>query len=298
MSFNARFTQIILGLILLLSGLAFGSSQFAVILMLAGLFLLVRQVTSTRFEQPAPRRQTPVRRREPLFRETNIPSASRRPSLSQRLGDSVARSMESLAQTSAPAREEGPRRHALQAARAAGQDPSSMRVVPVDIGVMTFRGENDPEVARMQPIPDDVDYLQPFVQLNLPTRAIGKIRFEIVDSEGETRFLREENYELQHGLNLLTPAARLPIHDAFPLSEAWELRVSADGTLLAVHRFTWEASEKTLLRQHIQEDGELSHELRAMMAENRLARVSLDDLLADQPATETEPAEKSRRRRG
>lgn len=297
MSFNARFTQIMLGLVLLLAGLAVGTSQIAAIMMMVGLFLIVRQVTSTRLDPPRNRQRPPARRREePLFRETNIPSATRRASVSQRLSDSVARRIDARVPPPVQPPDDVPRRHALEAAQAAGQNPRSMRVVPVDIGVMTFRGDQDPEVARSQPIPDDVDYLQPFVQLNLPTRAVGNIRFEIVDSEGETRFLREENYQLQRGLNLLTPAARLPIHDAFVLSDDWQLRISADGMLLAVHHFTWEESANKLLRKHIQEDGELSHELRAMMAENRLGRVSLDDLLADQAAPETD--EQRRQQKG
>jgi hypothetical protein len=155
-------------------------------------------------------------------------------------------------------------------------------VLPVDIGVMAFSSSDDPVIYRTASVPDDIDYVQPYVQLRLPTRAVGRIRFELIDSDGQVLFIHEDRYELKAGMNLITPSARLPIHDAHAMTGDWRLHVSADGVPIADHHFAWEESASRLIRRHLSEDGEISNEIRAMMAENRLEQMSLDDLLSDQ----------------
>ncbi len=172
--------------------------------------------------------------------------------------------------------------HALKAVQNAGLDPNEVRVLPVDVGVMAFKSDNDPLVFRTRSVPDDVDYVQPFVQLRLPTKATGRIKFEIVDSDGQVIFIHEDFYQLERGRNLITPAARLPIHDAQAMHQAWKLRISADGMALATHTFDWQESNLNRMRRHLSEDGEISNELRAALNENRLQRMSLDELLSDQ----------------
>jgi hypothetical protein len=51
-----------------------------------------------------------------------------------------------------------------------------------------------------------------------------------------------------------------------------------------------------VIRRHVREDGELSNEVRAMMAENRLQRMSLDELLSDQDIPEDEERRQESRR--
>jgi hypothetical protein len=172
--------------------------------------------------------------------------------------------------------------HALRAVERAGLDPDSVRVLPVDIGLMAFKDNSDPVVYRSQAIDDDIDYIQPFVQLRLPTKAVGRIKFEIIDGDGQRLFVHEENHQLERGRNLVTPAARLPIHDGHAMQRDWQLRISADGMVLATHTFAWQESDQERIRRHLTEDGEMSNELRAAQAENRLQKMSLDDLLADQ----------------
>ena len=172
--------------------------------------------------------------------------------------------------------------HALKAVQNAGLDPNEVRVLPVDVGVMAFKSDNDPLVFRTRSVPDDVDYVQPFVQLRLPTKATGRIKFDIVDSDGQVIFIHEDFYQLERGRNLITPAARLPIHDAQAMHQAWKLRISADGMALATHTFDWQESNLNRMRRHLSEDGEISNELRAALNENRLQRMSLDELLSDQ----------------
>jgi hypothetical protein len=172
--------------------------------------------------------------------------------------------------------------HALRAAERAGYNPDEMQVLPVDIGVMAFKGDSDPVVYRSRAVPDDVDYVQPFVQLRLPIRATGRIRFEVLDSDDQVLFIHEDHYQLERGRNLITPTARLPIHDAHAMQAGWKLRVSADGTLLANHLFEWLETSVPQVRRYLGEDGEINSELRAALAENRLGRMSLDDLLSSQ----------------
>lgn len=249
---NRRFSEIMLGLFLLFLGasaLVEGGNIFMTFLVLAGIFMLVRQFESgRRGERSATRssRRDQEQAEQPEDRET----AQRRIY-----------------------------RNALEAVEAAGHDPETIKVLTTDIGVMAFKGDLDPVVYRTRDVPDDVDYIQPYVQLRLPSKAVGRIRFEILDGEGETLFVHEEHHQFERGRNLITPAARLPIHDAHPMDTDWELRVSADGMLLAVHHFAWQETTTKVVRRHLSEDGEISNELRAAMAESRLGEMSLDELL-------------------
>lgn len=254
-SLNRRFVEIMIGLILVVFGLsgAFGGQEIALLMGLLGFYLLARQ-----FDHP---RQTPTRER-----------ASERRSAIREIAEE-------------PRTERG-YKHAIDAAREAGLNPAEAVVLPVDIGVMAFSGDDDPVIFRTATVPDDIDYIQPFVQLRLPTRAVGRVRFEIIDSDGQVLFIHEDRHQLKAGMNLITPSARLPIHDAHAMAGDWQLRVSADDVPVAVHRFGWEESASKLIRRHLSEDGEISNEIRAMMAESRLEKMSLDDLLSDQEETE------------
>lgn len=184
-------------------------------------------------------------------------------------------------------------RHALTAIERAGHDPDEVSVLATDIGVIAFKGD-ERFLHRTRPVLDDVDYIQPFVELRLPAKAEGRVRFEIVDCDGQTLLVAEDRHQLERGRNLVTPARRLPIHDAQATHGPWELRVSADGVLLAVHRFVWEESASKIVRRHLSEDGELSSALRVALSNSRLEPISLDALLADQEMDE--PPRQSQRR--
>ncbi|MCU0514833.1 MAG: hypothetical protein MUE40_19940 [Anaerolineae bacterium] len=178
-------------------------------------------------------------------------------------------------------------RHALEAVTRAGLDPDTVQVLAVDIGVMAFKDSEQPAVFRTWSVPDDVDYLQPFVQLRLPGKARGRVRFELLDAGGNAVFVHEDVHNLERGRNFVTPAARLPIHDSREMDGKWQLRVSADGVLLATHRFEFAEATGAEIQRHIGEDGEINTELRAVMAESRLPRMSLDDLLSYQDEEES-----------
>jgi len=250
---NARSSQTITAIFFVVIGLlalAEGGNALMTLLVLGGIFFLVRQFEfGRRFPQYEPRSNevdyTETARRAPQHRIYQ---------------------------------------HALDAVEAAGLDPETVQVLATDIGVMAFSGNEDPEICRTRDVYDDVDYIQPYVQLRLAAKAVGLIRFEIVDSDGQVLFVHEEHHQLERGRNLITPAARLPIHDVQAKDGGWTLRVLADSVPLAEHYFGWQESTTSLVRRHLSEDGEISSELRAAMAENRLQKVSLDDLLADQDA--------------
>lgn len=261
---NRRFTEIMLGLFLLFLGasaLVEGGSVFMTLLVLAGIFMLVRQFENGRHVE----RGSPARRER---RERRDNGRDRGSSSHNRIYH-----------------------HALEAVEAAGLDPETVKVLTTDIGVMSFKDQDEPVVHRTRDVMDDVDYIQPYVQLRLPTTAVGLIRFEIIDPDGQKLFVHEERHQLERGRNLITPAARLPVHDAHNMNGEWELRVSADGVPLAVHHFAWAESASKVVRRHLSEDGEISSELRAAMAENRLQDMSLDELLSFQDEDEEQAAQ-------
>lgn len=262
---DRRLKEIMLGLALLTIGLAaLGSTQwFFLGLGLIGVVLLARQfiVSGGALQYP---------RREEVFEE--MPAQPRADQLYA---------------------------HALEAVRNARLDPADMQVLPIDIGVMAFTGDDKPVIYRTREVLDDVDYLQPFVQLRLPTRAKGQVRFEILDADGQTIFRQQEDHNFERGRNLIMPAARLPMQKATALHGDWRLRVYADGVLIADHPFGWEESTSSVIRRNLTEDGELSGEVREMMAESRQDRMSLDELLSEQETdAEAEAPEMPKQQQG
>lgn len=173
-------------------------------------------------------------------------------------------------------------RHALESVSRAGLDPDNVQVLAVDIGLLTTKDEGEPQIYRTWSLPDDIDYIQPFVQLRVPMEANGNIRFEIVDAVGDLVYVHEDDFKLTRGRNFLTPSTRMPLHDQMELDGKWSVRVIADGVIIADHRFEYAEATGANIRRHIGEDGEINTEMRAVMAENRLPKMSLDDLLAYQ----------------
>ncbi|MDX1995895.1 MAG: hypothetical protein SF029_26170 [bacterium] len=184
-------------------------------------------------------------------------------------------------------------KHALEAVRTTGNNPDDMQVLPVDLGLLVFHGNEEPVIHRLQPVEDDADYIQPYVQLRVPVAARGKVRFELLNEHGRRMYVHEDNYELKRGRNLLIPNTRLPIHDEQITNGRWRLRIMADSLVLADHYFSWKETSTADIQQHVAADGEISNEMRAMLAENRLGQMSLDELLSHQ---EEEDQDAQRRR--
>ncbi|MCY4018025.1 MAG: hypothetical protein OXG39_01330 [Chloroflexi bacterium] len=184
-------------------------------------------------------------------------------------------------------------RHALESVTRAGLDPDEVQVLAVDIGLLTTKEDTEPQIYRTWSLPDDIDYIQPFVQLRVPMEANGDIRFEIIDAVGDPVYIHEDTFKLTRGRNFLTPNTRMPLHDQMELDGKWSLRIIADGVTIADHRFEYSEATGANIRRHIGEDGEINTEMRAVMTENRLPKMSLDDLLAYQGEDEEERRQQS-----
>jgi hypothetical protein len=273
-NFRQRFGETIIGLGLLFFGLSALGSNFGLAL---GMLIIGGLILSRQYRASNPNRGQSTRRSSDYTRE--------------RFFDEVTRDIDEYRKIGSHSdplqRHDGIYDHALTAARAAGIDPKTMRVLPADIGMMVLSGDTEPVIHRSAPIGDDVDYIQPFVQIQVPQKAYGRVKFEILDSDGQVLFIHEDFHNLQAGMNLITPAARLPIHDAHATRGKWTLRVHADSMLIAEHKFGWEESPENVLRRQLGEDGEISNELRAMLSDNRLERLSLDELLGEQESEES-----------
>lgn len=252
---------ILLALVLLmLAGVAFLENSALVVLILLGLLFLVRQFDNSQLQGEA-EYEAERYEDEYLYGEESLEEMEYRQNR-QAQADPVYR-------------------HALEAVERAGHNPDAMQVLAVDIGLMAYRNQDDeePTVFRTWSLPDDLRYVQPFVHLRLPSKANGRIKFEIVDEDGNVVFMREETHRLERGRNFLTPAARMPIHDQIELDGRWGLRVYADDMVVADHRFQFSQASNEAVRQSIGEDGEINTELRAAMAESRMPKMSLDELL-------------------
>lgn len=267
---NRRYAQIMIGLFLLFVGMASvtDGEPIGVLMGLGGFYMLARQFEASRNsrlqEREADREYDQWRRDRERARYDF-----------EQVNDQVDRKPTTNADRVYS--------HALEAVQRAGLDASNTPVLPVDMGVFAHKGDENPNLYRTKGVPLDVDYVQPFVQLRLPQRARGKITFEIIDDQGETMFARTEEHDLQRGRNLVVPTRRLPVHDALDMDEGrWSLRVSADGVLLAEHQIRWLEPADEFVAENIADDGEISNELRAAMAESRLEKMSLDDLLSFQ----------------
>ncbi len=261
---NNRNTLILAFILLALGAVAFLESSAFVVLFLLGLLFLVRQ-----------------------FDQSQL-NTSYRTGYEEEPGYAADSDYEEdWEETSAPPRatqnqREPVYRHALEAVTRAGLDPDSVQVLAVDIGVMAGKGQETPTVYRTWSVPDDVEYMQPFVQLRLPSKARGKVRFEVADASGKAVFVHENFYDLDKGRNFVAPAARIRIQDGYTLGKGWQLRIIADDLLVATHRFEFDESTSANIQRHIGEDGEINAEMKSVMTENRLPKMSLDDLLSYQ----------------
>lgn len=258
---NNRNTILLAFILLMLAGVALLEASALVVLILLGLLFMVRQFDNNQLKSD----QT-----ESYDYSSNYEYGS------DDYGDNSEYDTRS---TTRQAQSDPVYRHALEAVQRAGHNPDDVQVLTVDIGVMAFNASGEPTVFRTWSLPDDVDYIQPFVQLRLPSKAVGRIKFEVIDATGKVVFAREDEHNLERGRNFVSPAARLPIHDETITSGQWGMRISADGVLLAEHHFEFSEAADQAIRRHIGEDGEINTELRAVMAESRLPKMSLDELL-------------------
>jgi hypothetical protein len=152
----------------------------------------------------------------------------------------------------------------------------------VDVGVLAYGEEDIPTLYRETKLPDEANYVRPFVILRAPRRAQGKIRFELIDGQGTRRFVDETPWELKAGETFVYPSTWLPTTRIEDYSGDWTLRVYAAGMLLARHYFEWRDQGGGEFRGLLDGDGEINKALAREINKTRMERVSLDDLLEDQ----------------
>lgn len=233
-----------------------------------------------------------LRRQRTANRSRERGGASGNPTLANAAGARAKRDLSS------------PLSHAAEAVTAAGHSPDDLALLPVDIGFLAYTAGSKPVVHREAPVPDTVDYIQPYVELLLERPASGTLRFEIVDGEGDVHFVREERRQLKAGRTPVIPETRMPVGDFLYTDTDWALRVYAAGILIAEHRFGWIDAEaaSTALRDHLFEDGELSADLEMLVEDARLQPMSLDELLGsdelpvDDAGVDSSPQRSQRRR--
>lgn len=274
---NNRNTWFLAFILLALGAVALLGNSFPVILVLLGLLFLVRQ-----FDSDSSSRSSNVSRQEAEYSYDYEAEEE----------EDDYDDYEIFHQQPSSA-EQRVYRHALESVERAGLDPDVVQVLAVDIGLLTTKEDGEPHIYRTWSLPDDIDYIQPFVQLRVPMEANGNIRFEIIDAVGDAVYIHEDSFKLTRGRNFLTPNTRMPLHDQMELDGKWRLRIIADGVTIAEHRFEYAEAAGSNIRRHIGEDGEINTEMRAVMTENRMPKMSLDDLLAYQGDEEEERRQRS-----
>ncbi len=180
-----------------------------------------------------------------------------------------------------PVRRAGSSSVAQKAMNRAGYQSGDAYARVVDLGMLAYRQSDEPRIVRSGAVWTDTEYVRPFVDLWLPHRARGKVRFELVDAAQRLRYADEAGYDLDRGKNTLLPQTWLPIRGRAADGDQWNLRVIAGETLLAVHDFGWQ-SPGGEIKQYMVSDGEISPELLHALSDERGKKMSLSDLLSDQ----------------
>jgi hypothetical protein len=171
---------------------------------------------------------------------------------------------------------------AQRAMRRAGYEGGGDYVDVTDIGLLAYRQSDEPKMIRYGDVLVDTHFLRPFIELWLPYRSRGTVRFELLDSAGRVRYVDEADYDLEPGENVLLPSTWLPLRSKATPSGEWRLQVMAGDTLLARYPFGWQQVGGGELQPYIASDGEISPALQHALRKHARQAVSLSDLLSDQ----------------
>lgn len=112
-----------------------------------------------------------------------------------------------------------------------------------DIGLIaSLETEDGLTYERTRTITNEFDGVRPYVQLNAgPGMAErrARIRYELLDPSGESRFVYEDNAYLRLGENTLHPDQHLPLGELTSSQMGkWDIRVHVDGRLIGMLSFT------------------------------------------------------------
>ena len=171
---------------------------------------------------------------------------------------------------------------AQRAIQRAGYEGGGDYVEVTDIGLLAYRQSDEPKMIRYGDVLVDTHFLRPFIELWLPYRSRGTVRFELLDDAGRMRYVDEAEYDLEPGENVLLPSTWLPLRGKTIPPGEWRLQVMAGDTLLARHPFGWQQVGGGELQPYIASDGEISPALQHALRGRARQAVSLSDLLSDQ----------------
>jgi hypothetical protein len=143
-------------------------------------------------------------------------------------------------------------------------------------------GRWDRHLARSVSMDDDA--IQPYVTLNVPPEAghrLAIIEFEFFDQTGRVQFSRKIEQWIRDGDNNIICDRQLPLSQDQTVSRSgvWDLRVSVDGGLVAIHNFSVTPSTEERRRQ-LNSDGEVIGDRLVIPQEDM--PMSLEDLLREQ----------------
>jgi hypothetical protein len=129
--------------------------------------------------------------------------------------------------------------------------------------------------------------MQPIVKFTVPNELLNRIsiiRFEIVDKAGKVQFSRAVEHYTRDGENLVACDQQLRLRDNANLGRAgtWDLQVTINGQLAAVHSFTVSPAQQDRSIP-VQDDGEINiSRLQEPAEEEEDMPMTLEDLLREQ----------------
>ncbi len=175
-------------------------------------------------------------------------------------------------------------RRATQRARARPGFNSDVTLTDVGLIVNERRPDGRWNRHLAQSVSMDEDAIQPYVTISVPPESshrLALITFEIYDQSGRPQFSRQVEQWVRDGDNSVICDRQLPLagNDALGRSGVWDLRVTMDGALLAIHSFSVTPPDVER-RRHFTSEGEAIGDRLAAAQDD--APLSLEELLREQ----------------
>jgi hypothetical protein len=127
------------------------------------------------------------------------------------------------------------------AERAKRRGGTNRDLILTDIGLIaTQTGSDGIAMRRTRDASSDDDGIRPYIIFRASPRDVdrtARIRFEMVDQQGETRYVHEMRARLREGETNVLADHHLPLANAQFKPGDWELRVTVDGMLVGMYIF-------------------------------------------------------------